>query len=244
METNPEGFFLRTQGSLSLERPEGTPVRTLRKKDLALLVYLALGGQPRPTRTRLAGLLWGGSPEARARHSLSQAIARVHRALGRGALDLSTGCVELLLRMDGDAQRLLRDDEPAVYGGDFLAGFEAGAGAEAFEEWADGVRASLRARAVRGIEQAGARAEAERDWLRAVELGHRALGIDPCWEQAHRRIARAWSELGDAGRALQHLEGYAAYLAREYGEAYGEETRALAEKLHGRQRTPVRHHPP
>ena len=62
------------------------PAELLWKKNLALLVYLALS--PRQTRSRehLIGLLWGDKPESAARHSLNEALRVLRRAVGEGAL--------------------------------------------------------------------------------------------------------------------------------------------------------------
>src|SRR5438093_7484186 len=51
------------------------------RKAQALLVYLAVTGRPQP-RGALAGLLWGGLPEAFARASLRQALANLRRLVG------------------------------------------------------------------------------------------------------------------------------------------------------------------
>src|SRR5437762_13849041 len=51
------------------------------RKAQALLVYLAVTGRPQP-REALAGLLWGGLPEAFARASLRQALASLRRLVG------------------------------------------------------------------------------------------------------------------------------------------------------------------
>ncbi|MCA9973944.1 MAG: winged helix-turn-helix domain-containing protein, partial [Anaerolineales bacterium] len=53
-------------------------------KARALLAYLVLEA-PRPhTRTRLAGLLWPDQPEARALHSLRQALSQLRKLLRDG----------------------------------------------------------------------------------------------------------------------------------------------------------------
>ena len=49
-------------------------------KTLALLCYLAVTAQPH-TRSALAGLLWGGMPEAKARGNLSKALSTLRRLL-------------------------------------------------------------------------------------------------------------------------------------------------------------------
>src|ERR1051325_6123986 len=53
------------------------PPELLRRKHLALLVYLALSPQHRRTRAHLVGVLWPETGEAQARHSLNEAV-RAH----------------------------------------------------------------------------------------------------------------------------------------------------------------------
>src|SRR4029077_4548998 len=117
------------------------PPEVLRRKHLALLVYLALSPNRRRTRTHLVGVLWPETDDSRARHSLNEAIRRLRAHVGESRLtsdsdsivpggdDLEVDALRfdaLLDRSPADAARLV--------GGDFLEGF-AVEGAPAFEEW-------------------------------------------------------------------------------------------------------------
>ena len=244
MDTKPDLLtplcFLKTLGTLSLECPRGNPVGTLRKKDLALLAYLVVDERRRHSRSLLAGMLWGDAPEERARHSLSQAVGRLQREVP-GTVVTSGGFVEMRGGVDCDALAL-RDPPRAgaaapEYSGDFLAGFAPGPGAEAFEEWADGVRAALRNIVVQRLDAAAADAEGREDWPAALAHAQRAVAVDPCREQAHRRIMRAWRALGEAPRALEHFEQHQAWLRRELGASSDPETAQLADEI--RRGTPV-----
>ena len=68
------------------------PPELLRRKHLALLVYLALSPQHRRTRAHLVGVLWPETGEAQARHSLNEAVRRLRTHVG-----------EARLASDGDA---------------------------------------------------------------------------------------------------------------------------------------------
>src|SRR5690349_3881395 len=68
------------------------PPELLRRKHLALLVYLALSPQHRRTRAHLVGVLWPETGEAQARHSLNEAVRRLRAHVG-----------EARLASDGDA---------------------------------------------------------------------------------------------------------------------------------------------
>jgi DNA-binding SARP family transcriptional activator len=57
-------------------------VRLHSAKTLALLAFLTLEPDTSHSREKLAALLWGDSPESRARQSLRQALYSLRRALG------------------------------------------------------------------------------------------------------------------------------------------------------------------
>ncbi|HEV3049326.1 MAG TPA: BTAD domain-containing putative transcriptional regulator, partial [Longimicrobium sp.] len=221
----------------------GTPIQ-LRRKDLALLVYLRLEGKHGHSRGALAGLLWGNSREENARHSLTQAIGRLRARLGSEVVQVGHDRVGCSATLDCDAAALQsvaasdRVDESilSLCAGDFLAGFQAGPGAEAFETWADGRRAHLRTVAVAALERLGAEAEVLGDWDRALAAGQRAVELDPASEPGHRRLMRAWNALGHRVRALQHYERLAEWVAAEFETDPEPETADLAEQL--RCRTP------
>src|SRR2546428_803300 len=60
------------------------PPELLWRKHLALLVYLARSPRKSRTREHLVGLLWRDRDEKQARHSLSEALRVLRRALGEG----------------------------------------------------------------------------------------------------------------------------------------------------------------
>lgn len=239
---------LVTLGTPALVR-DGAPI-PLRKKDLALLAYLRLEGKHGHSRGALAGLLWGESREKEARHSLTQALGRLRRALG-DALEVGHDRVGCRATLPCDAASLLQAaaaaevDEGvlALCGGEFLAGFSAGPGAEAFESWADGRRAHLRTVAVTALERLGAHAEARGAWNAALAAGERATQLDPASEPGHRRVMRAWHAQGHRVRALQHFERLAAWLAAEFETDPEPETVLLADQLRSRAAPPSRPQP-
>jgi DNA-binding SARP family transcriptional activator len=231
--------LLKTLGHPALRRGDGSLAGGLRRKDLALLVYLCVEGLPVHARGRLASLLWGESPEERARHSLTQALGRLVRVLGPGIVVPDKDAVRWSGGLECDGVALLRervepeevDEGFSAYPGHFLEGFDTGAGAQDFHEWADRRRAELRNAALRLLERAGEHAEGAGAWTRALRLGERAVEIDPVWEQAHRRVMRALAARGERNLALQHYERFEAWLEREIGAAPDPDTRALAEQL-------------
>ncbi|HYR08431.1 MAG TPA: BTAD domain-containing putative transcriptional regulator [Longimicrobium sp.] len=222
----------------------GTPI-PLRKKDLALLVYLRLEGKHGHSRGALAGLLWGNSREENARHSLTQALGRLRARLGGGVLEVGHDRVGCRATLPCDAASLLQaagaevdDGVLALCAGEFLAGFHPGSGAEAFETWAEGRRAHFRAVAVSALDRLGVDAEARGDWDRALAAAQRATELDPASEPAHRRMMRAWNAQGHRLRALQHYERLAAWLSAEFETDPEPETAELAERLRSRAASP------
>ena len=231
--------YLRTLGHPALLGPDGITVHKLRKKDLALLVYLCVEGTAVHSRERLATLLWGGSTIELARHSLTQALSRLGRLLPSGSLVLENQVVHWGEALPCDAVVLLRGGlEPedvdagfSIYEGEFLRGFHPGAGAEDFMEWADGRGADLRNAALRLLESAGADAEQKRQWWRAVKLAEKAVRIDPLAENARRRLMRAWAALGERNIARRQFQDFAKWLRQEIGAEPDPEPRALADQL-------------
>jgi DNA-binding SARP family transcriptional activator len=243
------GLHLVTLGTPALVE-HGNPIQ-LRKKDLALLVYLRLEGKHGHSRGALAGLLWGNSREENARHSLTQALGRLRARLGSAVVQVGhdrVGC-SATLYCDAAALQSAAAADPVDEGilslcaGDFLAGFQAGPGAEAFETWADGRRAHLRMVAVAALERLGVEAEARGDWDRALAAGQRAVELDPASEPGHRRVMRAWNALGHRVRALQHYERLAEWVAAEFETDPEPETEELAEQLRCRTPRPPRPEP-
>jgi DNA-binding SARP family transcriptional activator len=224
----------------------GTPV-PLRKKDLALLVYLRLEGRHGHSRGALAGLLWGNSREENARHSLTQAIGRLRAQVG-DVLEVGHDRVECRATLACDAAALQQAaasgevDEGVLAhcAGEFMAGFQPGRGAEAFETWADGRRAHLRTVAVAVLDRLGADAEERGDWEQALAAAQRTVDLDPAAEPGHRRIMRAWNALGHRVRALQHYDRLVAWLIAEFETDPEPETAALAEQLRARVPRPPR----
>lgn len=236
MEAGEAAYHLRTLGHPVLTRRDGALVEGLRRKDLALLAYLTVEGPRVHPRGRLATLLWGESDEARARHSLTQAIGRIQRATGRAALVVERDTVRSTGAVASDAELLVGrlgevDDLVGFYEGPFLEGFEAGFGSEEFDEWAGRRRAELRGHALRWLDRRGGEAEERGDWARALRIAERAVQIDPVWERGHRRAMRALLELGERNRALRHFLELERWLADEVGGEPDPETLELVGRI-------------
>jgi DNA-binding SARP family transcriptional activator len=216
-------YYLHCLGNLTLTTGGGAAVTKLRKKDLALLVYLRLEGNRAHSRAFLSSLLWGEHPQDRARHSLTQALARLRAVFGADAMVLRNDHVEWRGPLECDAHALeeaYAGDRPRhefVYGGDFLLEFEPGGGAQDFQTWAQQRRARYRGMVLQVLETWGADAELRGWWGEALDFGRRAIEIEPMYEQGHRRMIRAWTGLGERVLALRHYSEFERWLQKEFG---------------------------
>jgi DNA-binding SARP family transcriptional activator len=234
-ERTRQTLFLRTFGAPDL-LAGSTPLK-LRAKDLALLAYLRLHPPGAHRRSVLAALLWAENSEQGARHSLTQAVVRLRKVLGAGAIDTTRDTVVWSGPLACDAAQLeeaAREDRPSLleeYEGEFLAGLGLGAGTQAFENWAAARRVDYRDMAADLMDRWGADAERRGDWQAALRFGQRETEIDPYHETGHRRVMRALDALGERNRALLHYAQYAGFVLREMGLAPQSETTALADAL-------------
>src|SRR4051812_16423081 len=150
-ETTPS-MVLRLCSDAVLCSPDGIPVSPpLGAKTLGLLAYLAVEIGPH-RREKLTALLWGDSPEDKARASLRQALTHLRNALG-DSLRIDRSTVELTGQLECDAIEFLRlasVDGNAALAIDvprFLTGL-AVRNCQAFEEWVEEKRSELVARYV------------------------------------------------------------------------------------------------
>src|SRR5438067_5805834 len=179
-------LILRTLGGMSLhvQRQGEEPALALTAgKPLALLTYLALAPNQSAPRDRLVDLLWSDRDHDAALNSLRVALTNL-RKLGSNVLGPTKDPVVLPALVESDQHALLaaweRRDFPAVvelFSGDFLPSFAA-PGAGAFEEWADGERARLRAVFVRAAESVARDQLSTGHFREAESLARRARDLD------------------------------------------------------------------
>ena len=102
----------RVLGPVELTVDGKAPHRDLlHKKNLALLVYLALSPAQSRTREQLMVLLWGDKDEKSARQSLREAIRVIKRRAGDDTIDAGSDQVRLAestVRLDSDELTRLR----------------------------------------------------------------------------------------------------------------------------------------
>src|SRR5215203_6166983 len=90
---------LVTLGRLALVGSDGAEEPSLQKRRRKLAVLAVLAVEARPlSRDLLVEMFWGEQDEARARHSLSDALSHLRRVLGRDAIVV--GRAEVALTLD------------------------------------------------------------------------------------------------------------------------------------------------
>ena len=214
------------------------PPELLWRKHVALLVYLARSPRRSRTREHLTGLLWSDRDEHQARHSLSEALRVLRRALGDERLLADVDQVRLApdaVTLDCDRFAELcerRDWTPAaaLVDGEFLEGLAIPEATD-FENWLAAERAQWRAHALEALVQGVAAALARGDAAEAARVGLRAVALDRTSEPAARAAMRALTLAGDRAAALRLADELAHALHDTIGAAVSDETARLVARV-------------
>jgi DNA-binding SARP family transcriptional activator len=188
----------------------------------ALLCYLAATGRPH-SREKLAGLLWGDKPEARAKGNLRKSLSTLRKLYGDAlsitrqtaafnrdsAYWLNVEVFESALAEDGPASEELRPLREAVdlYRGEFLEGFSVRQ-ALAFEEWVLSERERLRQMVIQALQRLSVACTGRGEVAAAIEYTNRLLAL-------HLR------------QMAQLHRQYAALVAVSYGADYAQPWQAM-----------------
>ena len=244
----PRDHVLRliTLGRLQLVQADGREdvELTRRRRKLAVLAVLALNRGP-VSREVLLEMFWGDQSEPLARHSLSDALSHLRRALGRNAITMHRADVVLAddapLRVDvGElVQAVARgEDERAValYAGEFLGGISVG-GSVRFEHWVDAKQAWARQLFVTACERRCATLLREGRAEECAALAARWLEETPLSADAGRALIHALA-LPGTGPALASArsayDAVAGRLMREYAAPPDPSVTALADEVSAR----------
>jgi len=214
------------------------PAELLWRKHVALLVYLARSPRRSRTREHLIGLLWSDRDERQARHSLSEALRVLRRALGDERLVADVDQVRLApdaVTLDCDrftelCQRSEWTTAAALADGEFLEGL-AIPEANDFENWLAAERALWRAQVLEALLQGVAADLARGDAASAARVGLRAVALDRTSEPAARAAMRALTLAGDRAAALRVADELAHALHETLSAEVSEETARLAERV-------------
>jgi predicted ATPase/DNA-binding SARP family transcriptional activator len=240
------GLKLQFLGHPVIER-DGVAVKTDRRKAVALLAYLAVGGQAQ-RRDALAALFWPDFEPERAYAYLRRALWEIHQMTGEGwvsagrdeiRLEHETGLtidtLEFERRLDesrGGGPQAIAALEEAVrhYRGDFLAGFNLRDSLD-FDNWQDNRVEYYRRRFGEGLERLA------RAWLdsgqpqQAEEPARRLEALDPLNEGAQRLLIEVFARSGQRRAAIHQYERCLKLLHDELGVLPEAETTLLYEQV-------------
>jgi predicted ATPase/DNA-binding SARP family transcriptional activator/Tfp pilus assembly protein PilF len=227
-------------GSFQVQRDGVIVTRFHGDKVRALLAYLAVEHDRPHARATLAGLFWPEQPDGPALRNLTQALVRLHAALGGELLHATRQTVQWRAAADVDVAEfveLARSSETtdlaraaALYRGEFLAGFGL-PGCEAFEEWLLLTREQLQQRALAVLHTLAEQHLAAGRTAHAAEAARRQLALDPWREDAYRQLMQALASAGDRAAALAAYARCRQVLAAELGAEPDITTSALYEQI-------------
>lgn len=229
----PETYFrLVTLGRLALRSPDGRANCELndlnaRRRKVALLVVLAMRKQP-VSRDTLLEMFWGGQEEARARHSLSDAVSHLRRVLGRDAIvatrsEIALGAAAPLVLDIAEFEELVasptdRRRAIALYAGRFLDGVHVSESVT-FDAWLSREQNRLERIFVKACELECSSLQSSGHMEEMATVAERWLDIEPLSANAANALMTALGAPGTTesdARVLAAYERLRARLAREY----------------------------
>lgn len=196
-------FRLRTLGRLTLAVVDGETesAAEIRPRHLAVLAVIALSARP-VSRDALVEMFWGGEDEARARHSLSNALSGLRGVLGAEAITARRDTIALSddARVEVDAAQFTAAHEAgddaravAIYGGRFLDAVHVPDAPE-FDDWTSRERGKLERRFVEVCERHVARLQRANATGDALAAAERWLDAAPTSPVAATAVAKLKAE--------------------------------------------------
>ena len=229
-------------GGFALRSHDSQDIKIELAKSRALLSYLAIHAGRSMDRGQLASLLWGGQPEARARHSLTQTLSSLAQTLGpdaealergRRTICLKTGYIEVdlvhLLAMDtpGDPTSLVRTVE--LFENEVLGEFSFDE--PDFDEWVLLLREECREKVLRvGVTYLATDTSQSEDDSR-LRVARKLLRIDPFCEAAYRALMEDLLKRGDIAAARKQAKICLTVLNEELGIDPSPETQRLIKRV-------------
>lgn len=242
-------------GGFEIQAEGQSVTRWTSRKSRLLLAYLATNARQLVPKEVLIELFWPDCPLERGSNNLSIAIhhirARLSELVPKGnhgvcvrqglyGLDPDASCwVDVeefrskvsqgrasVQQGDRDATRRLLADATDLYRGDFLE-------SDPYEEWTVDRRRAL-AEAYRwALAWLAADAAGESDWSGVLAYAEKILEKDPCDEEAHRWLIRAYLQVGRKSQALLQYRICSERLQDELGVSPSIETQNLLLGVNG-----------
>lgn len=232
----------------------GEPVELQRRKALALLIYVAITGQPQ-SRDTLATLFWPDHDQSRARAYLRRDLAVLNNSLAGDWLLIERDIVELKCGPDiwidvNHFHKLLSASQqhghPPVevcpnclsslsqavelYTDDFLAGFTL-RNCHEFDDWQFFQTESLRQELAAVLERLVQGYGAQGTYDAAIPYARRWVALDPLHGAAQRWLMQLYDRSGQPSAALRQYEEYVDLLEAELGLPPEEEIKTLYEAI-------------
>jgi DNA-binding SARP family transcriptional activator len=204
---------------------DGVAVDFQRRKALALLIYLAVSGQPH-SRDALATLFWPDQDQSRARAYLRRDLAVFNTNLAgkwlavdretlelKGVsdfwMDVAYFCqlLEACQHHDHLPEVVCSDCLPllaeavALYTDDFLAGFTLRDSPE-FDDWQFFQTESLRQELASALEHLVQGYNVQGKYEAVISHARRWLTLDPLYEPAQRQLMQLYDRTGQTGRGI------------------------------------------
>ncbi|HHW87946.1 MAG TPA: AAA family ATPase [Chloroflexi bacterium] len=209
---------------------------TLRRRQVRALFY-RLAAEPAPvSRSHLAFLFWPDAADAQARRQLTRLLTALRAALPDPQLllvDEETATLDQA-RVSVDCHSFATSAEvnetatlasaAALYGGEFLAGFELPDAPE-YAAWQAATARRFAEKHLALLGKLVERYTAADDYPAAIAYAQRYLVADELAEPMHRRLIALYTASGDRAAAQRQLEQCTLVLERELGVSPMPETR-------------------
>ena len=233
---------------------DGSSVSVDTRKAVALLAYLAVGGETQ-RREALAALLYPDYDESRARAALRRTLSALRRAVGGEWVEADRQSVALIsdqgVRCDvTEFTRLMRTSRAhehgasrpcpecigrlraaaELYRGDFLEGFSLRDSVN-FDDWQFFQAEHLRQELAWALDTLTGHLILAGELREAIVHARRWLALDSLNEPAHRRLMQLYAWTDQQAAALRQYQECARILAEELGVEPLAETTALYEAI-------------
>lgn len=228
---------VRALGGTQVLDENGKLVRLRSRKHVGLLLYLLSNGRKVHTRSRLCSLFWTTERD-RARHSLSQGLYDLRRALGPIIRRVCGHDISIELgsvRYDVlEFEEAARTDDLAkaveIYKGGFAENLVDAATPE-FERWLDSERIRLSRLSEAVLRRHVAECESRGLWGSMCAAALKLATVAPYDMSVHSDYVRALWHQGDAAAALSHCERIITDVGSEQSRGETAAIKALAKKI-------------
>jgi len=231
---------------------DGNPIKTDRRKAIALLAYLAVTGKSQP-RDHLAALLWPDYEHDSAFAYLRRTLWELNQILEKGWINADRDQVTLEQNSDlwldtanfqaltkpGSGDRSNLSEAVALYRGDFLTGFTV-ADTAPFEDWQFQQIEYFQREFATTLQKLVDAFTQSAEYEASLSYARRWLSLDHLNEAAHRAIMRLLAEMGDRTGAIRQYENCTQTLKAELGIPPQDETTQLYEAILQGEIHPVR----